>query len=164
MIGGIGAGINELGMIPRFLDLVDLDFFLLALRYTLMEHDTLEAELPYCQRRNVGIVIGGVFSSGITATGAVPGAKYNYADATPEVMDKVRRIESVCARHGVPLPAAALQFPFGHPCITSVIPGGIKPEHVTVQRRAHAAEHPCRLLGRAQARGPIRADAPVPGP
>ena len=56
-----------------------------------------------------------MFNSGITATGAVPGAKYNYADATPEVLDKVRRIEAVCERHGVPLPAAALQFPLGHP-------------------------------------------------
>jgi D-threo-aldose 1-dehydrogenase len=97
LIKGIGAGINELGMIPRFLDLVDLDFFLVALRYTLMEHDTLDEELPYCERRDVGIVIGGVFSSGIMATGPVPGAKYNYADATPEVIEKVRRIEAVCA-------------------------------------------------------------------
>ena len=125
-------------MMPRFLDLFDLDFFLVALRYTLMEHDTLETELPYCQRRNVGIVIGGVFSSGITATGAVPGAKYNYADATPEVMEKVRRIEAVCRRHDVPLPAAALQFPFGHPCVASVIPGRHQARARHGQCRSHA--------------------------
>ena len=114
-IKAIGAGINELGMMPRFLDLFDMDFFLVALRYTLMEHDTLDNELPYCQRRDVGIVIGGVFSSGITATGAVPGAKYNYADATPEVLDKVRRIEAVCERHAVPLPGGGAAVPVRPP-------------------------------------------------
>lgn len=161
-IRGIGAGINEMGMIPRFLDIVDLDFFLLALRYTLMEHDTLVAELPYCERRNVGIVIGGVFSSGITATGAVPGAKYNYADATPEVMDKVRRIEAVCRRHGVPLPAAALQFPFGHPCVASVIPGGIEPAHVKANLGHMRHAIPADFWEELRREGLIREDAPAP--
>jgi D-threo-aldose 1-dehydrogenase len=94
IVRGIGAGINELGMMPRFLDALDLDFFLVALRYTLMEQDVLKEEFPYCERRNVGIIIGGVFSSGITATGAVPGAKYNYEDASPEIMERVRRMEA----------------------------------------------------------------------
>ena len=163
VIRGVGAGINELGMIPRFLDLVDLDFFLLALRYTLMEHDTLESELPYCEKRDVGIVIGGVFSSGITATGAVPGAKYNYADATPEVMDKVRRIEAVCRRHDVPLAAAALQFPFGHASVASVIPGGLKPEHVTANVGHMRREIPADLWAELKHERLIREDAPVPG-
>jgi D-threo-aldose 1-dehydrogenase len=162
VIRGIGAGINELGMIPRFLDLADIDFFLLALRYTLMEHDTLEAELPYCQRRNVGIVIGAVFSSGITATGAVPGAKYNYADATPDIVDKVRRIEAVCARHDVPLPAAALQFPFGHPCVASVIPGGFKPEHVRANVGHMRYQIPGDFWAELKRERLIREDAPVP--
>ena len=90
LIRGIGAGINEVGMMPRFLDMVGLDFFLVALRYTLMEQEVLEAEFPYCERMGVGVVVGGVYNSGITATGPVPGAKYNYADATPEVIGKVR--------------------------------------------------------------------------
>jgi D-threo-aldose 1-dehydrogenase len=162
-IRGIGAGINELGMIPRFLDLFDMDFFLLALRYTLMEHDTLESELPYCERRGVGIVIGGVFSSGITATGPVPGAKYNYADATPEALDKVRRIEAVCRRHGVPLPAAALRFPLHHPCVASVIPGGYRPEHVRQNLEHARREIPADLWAELKAEGLIRRDAPVPG-
>lgn len=162
VVRGLGAGINELGMIPRFLDLVDLDFFLVALRYTLMEHDTLDTELPYCERRDVGIVIGGVFSSGITATGPVPGAKYNYADATPEVLDKVRRIEAVCRRHGVPLPAAALQFPFGHACVASVIPGGFKPEHVLANVGHMRHPIPADLWAELKAERLIRADAPTP--
>jgi len=163
LVKGIGAGINELGMIPRFLDLVDLDFFLVALRYTLMEHDTLDAELPYCQRRDVGIVIGGVFSSGIMATGPVPGAKYNYADATPEVILKVRRIEAVGARHGVALPAAALQFPLAHPSVTSVIPGGFAPAHIEANMAHMRAEIPTDFWAELRHEGLIRADAPVPG-
>ena len=163
VIRGIGAGINELGMIPRFLDLVDLDFFLLAMRYTLMEQDTLDVELPYCERRDVGIVIGGVFNSGILATGAVPGAKYNYEDATPEIMARVDAIDAVCRRHDVPLIAAALQFPLGHPAVTSVIPGGIMPEHVEANLAHMRREIPAALWAELKAEGLIRGDAPVPG-
>ena len=163
LIKGIGAGINELGMMPRFLDLVDLDFFLLALRYTLMEHDTLDEELPYCQRRDVAIIVGAVFSSGITATGAVDGAKYNYADATPEVLDKVRRIQAVGDRHGVPLPAAALQFPFGHPSIASVIPGGFAPAHIEANLAHMRHDIPAAFWAELKQEGLIRSDAPVPG-
>lgn len=162
LVRGIGAGINELGMIPRFLDMFDLDFFLLALRYTLMEHDTLDEELPYCQRRDVGIVIGGVYSSGITATGPVPGAKYNYADATPEAIDKVRRIEKVCAAHNVPLAAAALQFPLGHASVASVIPGAIHPDHVAKTIENFRRDIPAALWADLKAERLIRNDAPTP--
>ncbi len=162
LVKGIGAGINELGMIPRFLDLVDLDFFLVALRYTLMEHAMLDEELPYCERRDVGIVIGGVFSSGIMATGPVPGAKYNYADATPDVIEKVRRIEAVGNRNGVALAAAALQFPLGHPSVTSVIPGGFEPAHVEANMAHMRAVIPADFWAELRHEGLIRADAPAP--
>lgn len=161
-IKGIGAGVNELGTIPRFLDIVDVDFFLLALRYTLMEHETLEAELPACQQRDVGIVVGGVFSSGITATGAVPGAKYNYADADDAALDKVRRIEAVCGRHGVPLPAAALQFPLHHPSVAAIIPGAFSPGHVATNLEHVRREIPPALWAELKHEGLIRADAPTP--
>jgi D-threo-aldose 1-dehydrogenase len=140
LIRGVGAGINELGMMPRFLDMVGVDFFLVALRYTLMEQDVLEAEFPYCERAGVGVVVGGVYNSGITASGAVPGAKYNYADATPEVMERVRRIEAVCKAHGAPLAAAALQFPLAHPIVASVIPGAVSPGQA--RQNAENLRHP----------------------
>jgi D-threo-aldose 1-dehydrogenase len=162
LIGGVGAGINELGMIPRFLDMVDIDFFLLALRYTLAEQDTLESELPACERKDVGIVIGGVFNSGILATGPVPGAKYNYADATPDIVDRVRRIEAVCARHGVPLPAAALQFPLGHPSVASVIPGALAPEQVGRNIALMERPIPADLWAELKHEKLLRTDAPVP--
>ena len=78
LVRGVGAGINELGMMPRFLDAIGLDFFLVALRYTVMEQDVLREEFPYCERAGVSVVVGGVFNSGITATGPIPGAKYSY--------------------------------------------------------------------------------------
>ncbi|WP_421723193.1 aldo/keto reductase [Bauldia sp.] len=161
-IGAIGAGINELGMIPRFFELMDLDFFLVALRYTLGEQDTLDVELPLCVERDAGIIIGGVFSSGIYATGPVPGAKYNYADASPEEMERAGKIEAVCKRHGVPLAAAALQFPLHHPAVTSVIPGAVNPDQVAANIALMRHAIPNDLWAELKAEGLIRSDAPTP--
>jgi D-threo-aldose 1-dehydrogenase len=158
LIGAIGAGINEMKLIPRFLEMFDIDFFLLALRYTLGEQDTLDEELPLCEERGVGIIVGGVFNSGILATGPVAGAKYNYADAGPEVLDRVRRIEAVCRRHGVPMAAAALQFPLAHPAVVSVIPGAVSAENVALMERPIPAE----LWAELKQERLLRADAPVP--
>ena len=110
LIRGIGAGINARGLIPRFLDLFDMDFFLVAMPYTLLHQEVLQDEFPRCVERGVGFVIGAVFSSGILATGAAPRAHYNYASAPPEILERVRRIEAVCVRHNVPLAAAALHM------------------------------------------------------
>jgi D-threo-aldose 1-dehydrogenase len=161
-IGGIGAGINELGMMPRLLDMVDLDFFLVALRYTLLDQRVLDEEFPRCVANGVGFVIGGVFASGILATGAVAGAKHDYADAPAEAMATVARMEAVCRRHGVPLPAAALQFPLGHPSVASVIPGAITPEQVTRNVAAFRHPIPADLWAELKHEGLLRADAPTP--
>ena len=162
LIRAIGAGINELGMMPRFLDLVDIDFFMLALRYTLGEHDAIEREIPLCAERGVGFVLAGVFSSGLYATGPIPGAKYNYADATPAQLERAGKIEAVCKRHGVPLAAAALQFPLHHPLVASVIPGGFKPEHVHANLALMRQDIPNDLWRELKREGLIREDAPTP--
>jgi D-threo-aldose 1-dehydrogenase len=161
-IGAIGAGINALGLIPRFLDALDLDAFLVAMPYTLLRQEVLDAEFPAAVERGVGFVIGAVFQSGILATGAVDGAMSDYAPATPEVLERVRRIEAVCARHGVPLPAAALQFPLGHPAVAAVIPGAFHPDQV--RRNVAAFQHaiPADFWAELQHEGLLRADAPVP--
>ena len=91
VIRAIGAGLNDAKTIPRLLEATDLDFILLAMRYTLLEHDTLDLELPRCAEKGVSLVIGGVFNSGVTATGAVPGAYYNYQPATAEYCRAVPR-------------------------------------------------------------------------
>jgi D-threo-aldose 1-dehydrogenase len=160
-IRAIGAGINELGMIPRLLELFELDFFLLALKYTLGEQETLETELPLCVERDVGIVIGAVFNSGLYATGPVPGAKYNYADPTPEQLDKAGRIAAVCARHNVPLIAAALQFPLLNPQVTSVIPGSFSPAQVNDNLGHMRRAIPADLWAELRHEKLIRPDAPI---
>ncbi len=162
LIRGIGAGINETGMMSRFIDLLDLDFFLVALPYTLLDTDVLDDEFPRCVARGVGIVIGATFASGILATGAIPGARYRYAEAPPEVLAKVQQIEAVCARHGVPLPAAALQFPLGHQAVASVIPGALLPEHVVRNVAAFRHAIPAAFWDELKHEGLLRADAPVP--
>jgi D-threo-aldose 1-dehydrogenase len=162
LIRGIGAGINERGMMPRFLDLMDIDFFLVAMPYTLLDTDVLDNEFPLCAERGAGFVIGAPFASGILATGAVRGARYRYVDATPEVLAKVKRIEAVCARHNVPLAAAALQFPLGHPSVASVIPGALLPEHVTRNVAAFRHPIPAAFWAELKHEGLLRADAPVP--
>ena len=162
LIGAIGAGINETGMIPRFMDLVDLDFFLLALRYTLGEQSALAGEMPRAAEKGVGFIIGGVFSSGLYATGPVPGAKFNYEDATPEQLDRAGRIKAVCERHGVPLAAAALQFPLHHPSVASVIPGGFEPAHVLANIKAMEVAIPDALWAELKHEKLIAADAPTP--
>jgi len=123
VISAIGVGMNQAAMLARFARECEFDCFLLAGRYTLIDHTALPELLPLCVQKRISIILGGPYNSGILATGARPGATYNYVEAPPELMDKVRKIEAVCARHYVPLKAAALQFPFAHPAIASVIPG-----------------------------------------
>ncbi len=157
-----GAGINTRDTMRWFLDAMPLDFFLLALRYTLLEHDTLEDELPLCEAKGVGLVIGGVFNSGILATGARPGAMHNYAPATPDILARVARIEAVCASHAVPLAAAALQFPLGHPLVVSVIPGALTGTQVAANVAAMNQPIPPTFWSDLKAEGLMRTDAPIP--
>ena len=123
VIGAVGVGMNFWQMLARFARDGDFDCFLLAGRYTLLDQTALPELLPLCQSRNISIVIGGPYNSGILASDLSPGAKYFYRDAPPEVLEQARRIKSVCDRHGVPLKAAALQFCLGHPAVAAVIPG-----------------------------------------
>lgn len=161
-IGAIGAGVNETGTITRFLDLLDLDFFLVALCYTLGEQPTLETELPLCTERGVGVIIGGAFNSGLYATGPVPGARYNYGAATPEQTEKAGRIEAVCRRHDVPLASAALQFPLHHPLVASVLTGVIDPAQIATNMAHLSREIPDDLWAELKHEGLLRADAPTP--
>ena len=148
-------------MIPRFLDMFDMDFFLLALRYTLGEQDTLDQELPLCERRDVGIVIGGAFNSGLYATGPIPGAKYNYEDASEHELKKAYRIQTICESHGVPLIAAALQFPMLHPQVTSVIPGAQSARQVIQNVEYFQHEIPMDMWNELKHERLIRIDAPT---
>jgi D-threo-aldose 1-dehydrogenase len=161
VIRGIGIGINALGLIPRFLELFDPDFFLLAGRYTLMEQQALDDELPACEARGVGIVIGAVFNSGLLATGPVAGARYDYRPATAAELARASRLKTVCDRYGVPLAAAALQFPLAHPSVASVIPGPLTAAEVALN--VAAIRHPISsdLWRELKAEQLVRTDAPT---
>jgi D-threo-aldose 1-dehydrogenase len=161
-IKAMGAGINHVGMIPRFLERFDIDFFLVAMPYTLMEQDALDGEMQLCADRGISIVIGAPFASGILARGPALGALYRYNPAEPAVIEKAQRIAAVCTRHGVPLGAAALQFPFGHPSVVSVIPGPIAAEEVRMNSAWMRMAIPDALWEELKAEKLIREDAPTP--
>ena len=162
-IGAIGAGMNFSGLIPRFLEYCDIDFFLMAMPYTLLDQLALDEDLPLCQERGVGIVIGAVFASGILATGPRDGALYAYQPAEREIMTKARGIANICDRHGVPLAAAALQFPLHHPAVAAVIPGANSPEQVRANVAAMRHNIPDDLWAEMKEAGLLRANAPTPG-
>ena len=126
-IGGYGIGVNGVDICLQTLRHADLDVILLAGRYTLADQSALPALLPECLRREVAVVLGGPFNSGILATGAFPadGARpfFDYAPAPPAIVTRVAAIEETCRAFAVPLPAAALQFPAAHPAITVVLAG-----------------------------------------
>ncbi|MGB1893664.1 MAG: aldo/keto reductase [Candidatus Latescibacterota bacterium] len=140
VIGAIGLGMNQWQMLADFARAGDFDCFLLAGRYTLLEQESLRELLPLCLEKDVRIIIGGPYNSGILATGAIDGAMYNYAPANDQLLGRVRQIEAVCARHEVPLKAAALQFPFGHEAVATTIPGARSAEEI--QDNVRLIEHP----------------------
>jgi len=160
-IKAFGAGLNEWQACQWLAERGDFDLFLLAGRYTLLEQEALESFLPLCERRGIGIVLGGPYNSGILATGPKPGAFYNYDPAPPEILERVRRIEAVCQRHGVKLIEAALQFPLLHPCVVSVIPGGQSAAEVESNRAILEKSIPPALWQDLKAEGLLRADAPT---
>jgi D-threo-aldose 1-dehydrogenase len=161
-IRAVGAGVNELGMIPRLLERVDLDVVLLATPYTLLGQEALDEELPLCAERGIGVVVGAVFNSGILAAPAGASAPYNYAAAPAEAVERVERLRAVCGHHDVSLAAVALRFPLAHPLVASVIPGAISPQQVRANAACFGEQIPPALWAELKAEGLLRMDAPVP--
>ena len=161
-VSAIGAGVNEWQVCEKLLEFGDFDGFLLAGRYTLLEQEALDSFLPLCEKRDVGIILGGPYNSGVLATGAIPGAKYNYAEAPEDILNRVRKIEAVCASHDTPMIAAALQFVLGHPCVKTVVPGAVNAAEVTANVALLNREIPDGLWSDLRGEGLIRPDAPLP--
>lgn len=161
VIKAFGAGINEWQVCEILAAQGDFDLFLLAGRYTLLEQEALNSFLPLCEKRGMGIVLGGAYNSGILATGAKNGAKYNYDPAPKHILDRVRKIEAVCKAHKVKLPEAALRFPVKHPSVVSLILGMVTPKEVSLNVKTLSAKIPKALWKDLKAQGLMHAGAPV---
>jgi D-threo-aldose 1-dehydrogenase len=122
VVRAIGVGMNQAAMPARFVRETDIDLVLLAGRYTLLDQSGLDELLPLAQERGVSVLAGGVFNSGLLAD-PKPGATYNYVTAPAELVDRALRMKEICDERGVPLRAAALQFPLGHPAVAGVVIG-----------------------------------------
>ena len=161
-VRAIGLGVNNWEVCRDALKNGDFDGFLLAGRYTLLDQSALPELLPLCVERGAGIVIGGPYNSGILATGPVPGARYNYAPAAPEILSKAGRLEEQCRRFGVSLRAAALQFPFGHKAVLAVIPGARSPEEVKENIALMSTPIPAEFWPSLRQAGLLSAEVPTP--
>ena len=162
VVHAIGAGMNQSEMLARFARETDMDCFLLAGRYTLLEQGALRTLLPLCEQRNIAIVVGGVFNSGLLANPA-PGARFNYEPASTDLIDRANRIAQMCARWNVPIKAAALQFPMGHPSVASVLIGSRSREHLEENLRLFELEIPDGLWADLKSTGLLDEAAPIPG-
>lgn len=161
-IGAVGAGMNQSAMLARFVERDLVDCVLLAGRYSLLDQSALRDLLPLAARRCVAVIAGGVFNSGLLAD-PQPGARYDYAPAPPALVERARRLAALCARHDVPLRAAALQFPSFHPAVASVLVGARSPAEIADNARLFALDIPPALWRTLRDEGCIDADAPGPG-
>ncbi|MFL9933757.1 aldo/keto reductase [Paraburkholderia sp. RL18-103-BIB-C] len=162
VVRAIGVGLNESEMCERFARAGVFDTMLLAGRYSLLEQPALTSFLPLAQAKNIAVLLGGVFNSGILATGAVPGARYNYQPAPPDVMTRVAKIETVCDSHGVRLADAAMQFALGHPAVTSLVLGAVTPEEVRRNVASLASPIPDAMWRDLRTEGLLPDAAPTP--
>lgn len=161
-VGAIGLGVNEWQVCVEAMAQAEFDVMLLAGRYTLLDQSPLDRFFPECAARNVAVMIGGPYNSGILAAGTRGTAHYDYGAVPPAVMERVAALERVCDSHTVPLAAAALQFPLAYPQVVSVIAGLKNPAEVEQAAAMMAWEIPTALWSDLRDAGLIRNDAPVP--
>ena len=163
ILRAVGVGVNAWRVCQAAVEAADFDCVLLAGRYTLLEQEPLASFLPLCERRQIGVIIGAPFNSGILARGAAPGARYSYAEPSPAITERVRGMEAVCARHGVSLGAAALQFPLAHPAVVSVLPGLRSAAQVETTVRWLDTAIPEAFWTALKREGLLALDSPTPG-
>jgi D-threo-aldose 1-dehydrogenase len=161
VVKAIGIGVNQCALPARFLRETDIDVVLLAGRYTLLEQEGLAEVLPQAAARGRSVIVGGVFNSGLL-TDPRPGAMYDYAPTPPHVLDRALRMKAVTDGAGVPLRAAALRFPLGHPAVASVLSGARSAEEVrdTVDQLRRTV--PTDLWAGLRAEGLLPPHVPVP--
>ncbi|MBZ0287989.1 MAG: aldo/keto reductase, partial [Anaerolineae bacterium] len=159
VIKAVGAGMNQWQMLVDFAHDGDFDCFLLAGRYTLLEQHSLNA-LNLFHEKQISIFAGGVFNSGILATGAVDQALYQYRSAPDDIKEKVRHIQAICERYDIPLNAAAVQFVKAHPAVASLVLGADSPEQITSNRKTLDVKIPAEFWAELRADGLIAETSP----
>jgi D-threo-aldose 1-dehydrogenase len=162
-VAAIGFGINEADTCVRFARAGDFDVAMMAGRYSLLIQSGLAEFLPLALEKKMGVMLAGVFNSGILATGAVPGAHFEYAPAPPEIMDRVRKIEAICAAHGTSIRRAALQFSMAHPAVVAVVLGAVRPEETQANAADAANKVPAGVWSDLKSAGLLDPAAPTPG-
>ena len=153
---------NQWEMEWEFAKNIDVNCFLLAGRYTLLEQTSL-GFLNWCTENDVSIFLGGVYNSGILATGPISGTKYNYEDAPEEILAKAGRLQEITTRHGVPLHVAALHFAGAHPAIASLVIGSATTAEAEDNRTIWDVKAPAAMWQELHDSGLIDAKAPLPG-
>ncbi len=161
-VKAVGLGVNEGAAILDAMSEFDIDCALLAGRYTLLEQATLDDLLPECEKRGVSILLGGAFNSGILARGVSGDLKFNYGDAPSEIIERVARLETVCRVHGVPLAAAALQFPYAHPAVATVLTGARSADELRENVASFELPIPAELWSALRDKGLLDSRAPAP--
>lgn len=162
VISSVGIGINQAELLDKFVRNSDLDLVLLAGRYSLLDQSALQTNLfDIALERDTAIMLGGVYNSGVLAK-PEPGARFNY-EAAPEVwLEKARVLAGICDRHGVPLMAAAIQFPLAHPAVTAVLTGVKSPHEIEENVRMLNFEIPVELWEEISEAGVVDARAIIP--
>jgi D-threo-aldose 1-dehydrogenase len=155
-VGAVGVGMNQAPLLEWFVERADLDCVLVAGRYSLLDTSAADSLFPACQRRGVAVLAAGVFNSGILANPR-PGATYDYAPAAAALVERAQRIRAVCARHEVPISAAALAFALRHPAVTAVVVGARNAGEITEDVGHLATEVPDALFADLAAEGLIPA-------
>ena len=162
VVKAVGLGVNEGAAVLEMMADFDIDCALLAGRYTLLEQGTLDDLLPACEARGVSILLGGAFNSGILARGVQGDLKFNYGAAPKEVIERVARLEAACRAHDVPLAAAALQFPYAHPAVATVLTGARSVEELLENAASFDRPIPAELWTALRDEGLLDPRAPVP--
>lgn len=158
----IGSGMNQSEMLTRFAEAVPVDCFLLAGRYTLLDQRALDALFPVCAARNIGILLGGIYNSGILAN-PHPGAKFNYQDADAALVARALALDELCRKHGTELKAAALQFCMAHPAVTVAVLGARNAAEVADNIAMSEHTVPQAFWQELRAKNLVDARAPLPG-
>ena len=131
IIKAIGAGMNEWEMLAKFAVEADFDCFLVAGRYTLLDHSAINTLMPICEKKNISLIMGGPYNSGILASDLTSETTYFYEKSPKNVVEKAKKIKAICDQFNVPMKAAALQFGINHPVVATTVPGPTAPEEVS---------------------------------